>query len=219
MSTAKPLIRTREAPMSDSDDTMTIVVQVALPLVRDAVLRRVSRPGVVARGVSDLGELASWPWSDSIDVVVLECDDDATDERIRAIRTAFDDVAVVGVHSDLPAARIRALRDAGARCLVDRSSGLDALVAAVFDPHRATRRRWVTPSIGPVALSSRETDVLSLVADGLTVREIAERLGVSNRTVEGHKQRAFAKLGVQNQSHAVSVAMRSSQIRPEVAVG
>jgi DNA-binding NarL/FixJ family response regulator len=182
-------------------------------------MKRVTRPGVNALGVGDVAELASWTQSETIDVVVMECDDDAADERIGAIRAKFDGVAVVGVHSDLPAARIRALQDAGARCLVDRSSGLDAVVAAVFDPTRATRRRWIAPSIGPMTLTSRETDVLSLVADGLTVREIAERLGLGNRTVEGYKQRAFAKLGVQNQSHAVSLALRSSQLRPDVAVG
>jgi len=58
-------------------------------------------------------------------------------------------------------------------------------------------------------LTPRELDVLRLVAAGLTTGEIGPRLGISPKTVENHKQRLFAKLGVQNQAHAVSIAMRA----------
>jgi DNA-binding CsgD family transcriptional regulator len=40
-------------------------------------------------------------------------------------------------------------------------------------------------------------------------------LNISPKTVENHKQRIFRKLGVQNQAHAISVAMRSGLMRPE----
>jgi DNA-binding CsgD family transcriptional regulator len=39
-------------------------------------------------------------------------------------------------------------------------------------------------------------------------------MGISPKTVENHKQRIFAKLGVQNQAHAVAVAMRSGLVKP-----
>jgi DNA-binding CsgD family transcriptional regulator len=47
----------------------------------------------------------------------------------------------------------------------------------------------------PSALSVRETEIARLVAEGLTNREIAERLVLSVRTVEGHIDRALSKLG------------------------
>lgn len=48
------------------------------------------------------------------------------------------------------------------------------------------------------ALTDRETDVLRLVAKGLTARQIGERLGVSHRTVETHVQSTLRKLQLHN---------------------
>jgi len=54
------------------------------------------------------------------------------------------------------------------------------------------------------------------VAQGFRTSEIAEQLDISLKTVENHKQRLFRKLDVQNQAHAVSVAMRQGLL-PAVA--
>jgi DNA-binding CsgD family transcriptional regulator len=59
-----------------------------------------------------------------------------------------------------------------------------------------------------VSLTTRELDVLNLIGCGHTTSEIGPRLGISPKTVENHKQRLFAKLGVSNQAHAVAVSMR-----------
>jgi DNA-binding CsgD family transcriptional regulator len=58
-------------------------------------------------------------------------------------------------------------------------------------------------------------EILSLVAAGLTSAGVAGPLTISHKTVENHKQRIFAKLDVQNQAHAVSVAMRIGILRPD----
>jgi len=50
--------------------------------------------------------------------------------------------------------------------------------------------------------------VLKLVADGLTNREIGERLFLSPRTVEKHVERLLAKTGVRNRSQLVARAAR-----------
>ena len=54
------------------------------------------------------------------------------------------------------------------------------------------------------ALTSRERDVATLVADGLTNREISDRLSVSEKTVETHLASIFAKLGVRSRADVVS---------------
>lgn len=56
--------------------------------------------------------------------------------------------------------------------------------------------------LAPVVTGTR------LVADGLTNREIAERLFLSPRTVEKHVERLLAKTGVQNRSQLVARAAR-----------
>jgi LuxR family maltose regulon positive regulatory protein len=55
-------------------------------------------------------------------------------------------------------------------------------------------------------LSERELEVLQLVAEGLSNREIGERLFLAINTVKGHNRRIFAKLGVQRRTEAVARA-------------
>jgi DNA-binding CsgD family transcriptional regulator len=69
-------------------------------------------------------------------------------------------------------------------------------------PQRATRGN-------PAGLTPREVEVLSLVADGLTNAEIAERLHLSPRTAEHHVSALLAKLAVSTRRHA---ARRASEL-------
>ncbi|HYH11519.1 MAG TPA: response regulator transcription factor, partial [Thermomicrobiales bacterium] len=59
-----------------------------------------------------------------------------------------------------------------------------------------------------VVLTPREEEVLHLLADGLRDREIAERLFISARTVEGHVTRILAKLDVPTRASAVRAAIQ-----------
>jgi len=58
-------------------------------------------------------------------------------------------------------------------------------------------------------LTQREAEILHCIAAGLSANEVSEQLGISRKTVEGHKRRIFTKLHVQNQAHAVAIATRS----------
>lgn len=55
-------------------------------------------------------------------------------------------------------------------------------------------------------MTAREIEVLSLVARGLSNREIAERLVVSEHTVHRHLANIYARLGVSSRAAAVAVA-------------
>ena len=61
---------------------------------------------------------------------------------------------------------------------------------------------------GVPTLSARELDVLRLVAEGVTNREIAKRLFISEGTVKTHLVHAFAKLGAESRTAAVAAARR-----------
>jgi DNA-binding NarL/FixJ family response regulator len=54
------------------------------------------------------------------------------------------------------------------------------------------------PRAGSDALSEREREVVRLVARGLVSKEVASQLGLSTRTVEKHRARIFAKLGLRD---------------------
>jgi LuxR family maltose regulon positive regulatory protein len=61
-------------------------------------------------------------------------------------------------------------------------------------------------------LSTRELEVLQLLADGCSNREAAERLVVSVETVKTHVGHILAKLGARHRSQAVAIALRRHMI-------
>lgn len=79
------------------------------------------------------------------------------------------------------------------------TSGLAGLVLGEY-------RRTSSDASAP-RLTDRETDVLRLVAKGLTAKQAAERLGVSHRTVENHVQNTLTKLQLHNRSQLVRYAL------------
>jgi|GEM_PF-1432274 len=56
--------------------------------------------------------------------------------------------------------------------------------------------------------SPRQEEVLSLIADGLTDKQIAHRLGLRQRTVRTHLERLYARYGLHNRAGAVTVWLR-----------
>jgi DNA-binding NarL/FixJ family response regulator len=79
------------------------------------------------------------------------------------------------------------------------SSGLAGLVLGEY---RRTEAEDGSPRI-----TDRETEVLRLVAKGLTSKQVAERLGVSHRTVENHVQNTLTKLQLHNRVQLVRYAV------------
>lgn len=76
------------------------------------------------------------------------------------------------------------------------------LMAAVVTQWRSGWRRGTVGAA--VELTLREMEVLNAMADGLSTKATARMLGVAVKTVENHKTRVFAKLGVRNQAQLIS---------------
>jgi DNA-binding NarL/FixJ family response regulator len=64
-------------------------------------------------------------------------------------------------------------------------------------------------------LTEREMEVLALVADGASNREIAEALFISENTVKYHMRHILGKLHLRNRAEAVAFALRHGLVRPE----
>ena len=60
-----------------------------------------------------------------------------------------------------------------------------------------------TQKLAELGLTPREHEILGLIAEGLSNREIAERLFVSENTVKSHSSRIFEKMGVGRRTEAV----------------
>jgi len=72
----------------------------------------------------------------------------------------------------------------------------------------------VHPQQLPAGLTTREAEVLTLLASGLTTTEIAQRLFVSNATVKTHINRIFAKTGAHDRAQAVRYAYQTGLASP-----
>jgi DNA-binding CsgD family transcriptional regulator len=59
-------------------------------------------------------------------------------------------------------------------------------------------------------ITPRELEVLGLIADGCSTKEIAEKLWITDETVRTHVRRLLNRLGARTRAHAVAIAYRDS---------
>jgi DNA-binding NarL/FixJ family response regulator len=150
-------------------------------------------------------------------------------EALEEVRKFSPNVRVIflTMHRDVAYAR-RAL-EAGAVGFVVKHAALDELVLAVRAA--AQGRIFVTPALAgevlramkhdpletadPVAsLTLRQREVLRLLVDGLTTKEIGSKLHISARTVEDHKYRMVESLGVKGNAELIHFAIKHGIIGP-----
>jgi DNA-binding CsgD family transcriptional regulator len=147
-----------------------------------------------------------------------------------AARLALDAASrAESVDAPLPAARCRTLagealaaagrRDDGVRELTRAEAELSALGAARHRDEAARELRRLGERVaarqrrgggeGLDALSGREREIAELVAEGRTNREIGADIFLSEKTIEGHLTRIFAKLGVTSRVEVAEVVGRA----------
>jgi two-component system, NarL family, response regulator DesR len=147
---------------------------------------------------------------------------------LRKIATDLPEVPVMAVSAREDGASVLEALRAGARAFLPKSISaprlLDA-VARVFDGETvvdpalagtgviwAAQQRDAADASDPLgALTAREREVVTLLADGLGAAAIAARLVVSPRTVEGHLAKAYRKLGAHNAIEAIRSVMRARE--------
>jgi DNA-binding NarL/FixJ family response regulator len=129
-----------------------------------------------------------------------------TPETAVLIYTGFSDSTVY-----------REILDSGARGFVVKDAPLEDLRRALESV--AKGGSYVDPAASSqlidtenVGVTQRERDVLRLLADGLTNDEVGAKLFISGETVRAHVQKASRKLGAQNRTQAVVLAIRAGLI-------
>ncbi len=149
-----------------------------------------------------------------MDLQMPEVDGVAATRAIMAERLGVD-VLVLTSFSD--SERIIAALDAGGRLPAqdadpdDVLQGIRAVSRGESPIHpKAARALLGTRAGSPqVQLTARETEVLTLVREGLANKQIARRLDISERTVKAHLTSAFARIGVADRTQAALWAERN----------
>jgi len=160
----------------------------------DVVLMDLRMPG--GDGVDAIGKIRAGHESDVRIIVLTTFDTDA--DILRAVEAG----AAGYLLKDSPRADlIRAIRAAARGETVLAPVVAGRLVSRVRGPR-------------PETLSARETEVLALVARGMTNFQIGRALFVSEATVKTHLTRACAKLGVTGRTAAVTKAMETGALPP-----
>ena len=139
-------------------------------------------------------------------------------EAVRHLREkgSRSKIVFLSMHADMEFAA-EAL-SAGASGYVIKQSAAEELTRAIKDVLK--NRTYVTPRVGrdqqgasrqaakPGMLTSREREVLQLVAEGRSSKEIADLLSISPATVETHRTHVLQKLGLRNTAEVVRYAAR-----------
>jgi DNA-binding NarL/FixJ family response regulator len=145
---------------------------------------------------------------------------------IREIRDRYPTHAILAVGAAADATEISRALFVGADGFVDKEVEPEAFITAI---RQVRERETVLVGPPPVAigmiadrierrrdldalLTPREREVLTVAAEDLTAKQIAERLGVSERTVTTHLGRIYGKLGVGGRLAAVRLAARSGLV-------
>lgn len=187
------------------------------PLVLEAVARKIDRqPDMRVIGTTFTGE-------EAVELYVLHRPDVVLmDLQLRGM-SGLKAIHAIRAHD--PNARIIVLTiysgdediyraiQAGAASYLLKDSLTNDLVTIVREVHEGGRpippvvASRLAARVGSASLSAREVEVLELVAKGMRNKEIAGALGVSQETVQTHIKRLFVKLGVNDRTAAVTVAL------------
>jgi DNA-binding NarL/FixJ family response regulator len=141
-----------------------------------------------------------------------------------AVKQTYPGVEVVVVTSFGEAHRVHSALEAGAAGYVLKDAEVDEIIEAIRAAHRGEvhldaavarvlTRSLVAPRRGVAALTARERDVLVLVAEGRSNREIGRTLSIGERTVQTHLGNVLTKLELSSRTQAALWAVREGLVR------
>lgn len=152
-------------------------------------------------------------------IIDVELPDMTGIELVRSLKTLSPDSAFIfhTIHDELWT--LRQMINSGANAIVMKSDDTSELLAAIgqvlegnnyFSAHF---RQACEEMEHYQTLSDREIEILRLISEGLPSKDIAERLFVSQNTIEFHRKRIMRKLGVTNMAQLVKEGFAKGYIK------
>jgi len=230
MAAAAPRAAHAHVDTSDSRKPVSLVLADDHAVVRSGLRVLLERRGNL-RVVGEAGDVPAtleFVRERCPDVVVLDLHMGATTSltAVPEIVACSPRTRVVILTMQTDAAFVRETLRAGAVGYVVKEAAdtelLSAIEAAVTGGHYVSPRlgaQLADPDAESGQLSSREIEVLRLIALGYTNKEIGEMLFLSVRTVESHRGRIQAKLGVSTRHDLVEYALRHGLVREAIDGG
>lgn len=135
-------------------------------------------------------------------------------ELIDILRKDFPKSRVLVISTYSQRYYVEAMLEKGAKGYLLKNAGNDEIIEAIkavyYDEIYLSREIALNQRKNaeqPVSLSRREIEVLKLVANGLTNKEIAEKLFISPLTVDSHRKNLIAKLEARNTASLIKIAL------------
>lgn len=174
--------------------------------------------------------LASGP----VDVVLIDFTSQGFGiDSVVEISRNHPSVGTLAITPDQNARTLTSAVQAGVRSYVKKSCSLEEIINAVSDTAKGERffcgqvldrlRResvdldsLIDNDFGcePVVISERESEIIALIAEGMTNTQIAEKLFLSGHTVGTHRKNIMQKLGVNNTAALVMYAVKTGMVNP-----
>jgi DNA-binding NarL/FixJ family response regulator len=135
-------------------------------------------------------------------------------DALIAIRGEFPKARVIMLTSSESDGEIQRALRAGASGYVLKSMPQDELLAVIRSVHAGRRHvpadvaARLAEHLGEEDLTARELEVLRLIQDGYKNKQIADKLSISENTVNFHIKNLVDKLGATDRTHAVTIAVR-----------
>jgi DNA-binding NarL/FixJ family response regulator len=135
-------------------------------------------------------------------------------EAIIAIRKEFPDARIVVLTTETGDAQIQRALAAGAKGYVLKGMSMSELLAIISAVHAGKMSipgmvaTHMVEHFGEKALTAREVEVLTLIADGYRNKAVAQALSISEETVKMHVKNTMAKLNANDRTHAVTIAIQ-----------
>jgi DNA-binding NarL/FixJ family response regulator len=186
---------------------VVVAVAESLALVGDAVVSALGASGLLARHVPVDSCL------DGVDVVLADArlhNDDLARLASEVARRPECQLVLVSMQNTKATQQI--MRQVGAVTTFERTRDVTELVSTVMDVARHDVRPPRAAEVdqdGPRALTTRELQILEIIAAGATNADVANQLSISPHTVRSHLANILTKLGVAGRLSAVTAARQA----------